>query len=312
MRGWPGMTQRIGNKLRALQTAVFLHVVAAIALVALAGDTWSSYLVAVLASLVAGSVSQAVVLWRANANARPALAGQTAADVHATYAIAALLFATAAGVAFGAAAWMPEPQPFDTLPIVVTLVAIAVAELAWLEFALGSVRGLQIAADDAAQPTFDRLAIVSPLLFALAITAMAISSVAGVTLATIALTDGGRTAAVGAVATGLLLLAVAAKFMLELKRHAAGVPVDPATSKLLISAVDRAALQSGAVQTVHDVEAVMIGPGRILVSLQLDFKAGVSAAHMAPVLAKMRGALMAAVPFEVDVVLAPKPDHKPA
>ena len=301
------MTQRIGKTLRALQFAMCLHVVAAIALVALAGNTWPSQLAAALAALIAASVSQAVSLWRANAHTRPAFAHQTAADVHATYGVAVVAFAIATGVSLGAAAWRAEPQPFDVLPIVVTLVALAVAELTWLEFALGRVRGLKVT-DNAAPPTFDRMAMETPLLFALAFEAMAISSVAGITLATIAFADGHRAEAAGAITTALVLAAVAVRFVLELKRQIAGIPVDSATIKVIISAVDRAAMQSGAIETVSAVNAVAIGPSRILVSLQLDFKAGVSAVHMAPVLGKMRRAIMTDVPLAADVVLAAKSD----
>ena len=303
------MIHRIGKTLRALQTAVCLHIVAAIALVALAGSAWPSHLAAVLAALVAASVSQAVALWRANTHVRPALAHQTAADVHATYGMAVVAFAIASGVSLGAAAWLPEPQPFDVLPIVVTLVALAVAELTWLEFALGRVRGLKIAADEAAHPTFERMSLETPLLFALAFEAMAISSVAGIALAIMALSDGGSAAAFGAIATAFVLATVAVRFILELKRQITGIPVDAATTKAIIRAVDLAALQSGAVQTVSAVNAVSIGPGRILVSVQLDFKAGVSAVHMAPVLAKMRRAIMADVPLAADVVLVAKSDN---
>ena len=70
--------------------------------------------------------------------------------------------------------------------------------------------------------------------------------------------------------------------------------------------VGRSAMQSGAVRSVRAVDAMHTGAGKKYVLLQLDFKDGVSAQHVTPVLDKLRRAVIAEDPSVTDVVLAPR------
>ena len=118
--------------------------------------------------------------------------------------------------------------------------------------------------------------------------------------------------ALGALAIGLVLAAIAARFALETRRLVAGIPVSAAHLHTLTESIGKAAEKSGAIRQVLDVDAVHMGPASILATVQLDFKEGVSASHVAPVLEKLRAAVLAAQPDVTDVVLAPPPSKTAA
>ena len=103
----------------------------------------------------------------------------------------------------------------------------------------------------------------------------------------------------------VLLMAFAVYFWLELRRLIAGVPVAPADLQRLTAAIGSAALKTGAIRRVDDIDAEYIGPQSVRVVVRLQFKDGVSASHVSPVLATLRTAAVADWAQVSDVVLAP-------
>jgi len=97
----------------------------------------------------------------------------------------------------------------------------------------------------------------------------------------------------------------AATFLLhELRRHGDGMRIAPRLEQMLIDAVGRAAMQSGAIRQVGDVSARYAGAAAVIVMVQLQFKDGVDARHIAPVLSKLEQVARAAVPEVGRLVLA--------
>ena len=108
-----------------------------------------------------------------------------------------------------------------------------------------------------------------------------------------------------AVAICFMLSALAIWFALQVRRLIAGVPVAESDQRALIAAIGLAANKTGAIRQVTAVDAICVGPGAVLITVQAEFKEGVAAQHLAPVLAALRAAAVAAVPEVAELVLAP-------
>ena len=290
---------------RALWQLLRWHGPMLLALLLVAAITQSSIVMALAVLFMASVVSRTGLWW--------SIATETAADAsHSiyvwTYGVGAVVFALAAGAAVAIAA-LDDALPAEDLALPLDILLPA----AWcgLEIVRLKLRGWDTTAIPAGlaalapasqgfQPVHVTLGAQSlALIFASGAAALA----AGLSHAL----DGGVAEAGGALVVALVALTLAVQFGLDIRRLIAGVPVAEATQRALIDCIGRAAIQSGAIRQVAHVEAIHTGPGTILVIVQLDFKDGVAAQHMAPVLAKLRAAAMSEVPAVTDVLLAPPP-----
>jgi hypothetical protein len=108
----------------------------------------------------------------------------------------------------------------------------------------------------------------------------------------------------GALLIALTLAAAAMYFAFETRAVMEHTKVDARLVRTLTEAIGVAALKTGAIRRVVEVEARYGAPGTVIATVQLDFKEGVDARHVAPVLATLHKAATAAVPAVGTLVLA--------
>ena len=281
-----------------------LHGLAFLAVTLLAGMTGSSILTGLALFFLACVVSR-MCIWRAVTTDHSPFASH---GVYAwSYGAGCLLFAVVAGAGFAVAALadaadMPELNwPLDVL----VPAAWCAGELWWLRKQAGRTSGANpttslLPWDHGFQPIHATLGIERFGLIAAtgaAAVGVLLSRASGADLVEL-----GCTAVVALVA-----LFVAVQFALEMRQLLSGVPIDTELLRTLTASIGLAAGKTGAVRTVHSVEAIHTGPGTVLAIVQLEFKDGVAAQHLAPVLAALRAAAIAEVPQITDVLLAPRP-----
>jgi hypothetical protein len=109
--------------------------------------------------------------------------------------------------------------------------------------------------------------------------------------------------AIGALLIALVLAGAALFCASQTRAVMEHTAVDPALLRTLTEAIGQAALKTGAIRRVVDVDARHGTPGTIIATVQLDFKDGVDARHVAPVLAKLHTAAVAAEPSVSVLVL---------
>jgi hypothetical protein len=241
------------------------------------------------------TVTSAILLWRLSTSR-----GHAADLYFWSYGVAAFLLACGAGVAIALLALVAPP---DAAPRVSRFAPPLLAALAMLDLhqALEATRAndretqSRLMADDPARATLIILLLVSAIASIAATAALVLSQDFAVAAAPLV--------------SGLVIvfaLAVGATHLgLELRQRLAGAPAGHAMRRRLLVALDKAAMQSGAVRQIAGVETQFVGPAALRVILTIDFKDGVSAQHIAPVLEKLRKAAADEVPEVIDVVLAP-------
>ena len=279
-----------------------LHGPALLVAMLLAAITGSSILTA-LALIFLACVASRLCIWRAVTTEASPYASH--ALYTWSYAAGCLVFALAAGAGFAIAALadaadMPEMEwPLDVL----LPAAWCVGGVLWWRAQTGQT-------GDARQPVSllpgsDRFYPVHVTLgierFVLVVATGA--SAIGVLLSRALNTDAAEVGGTAVVA--MVALVASLQFALELRQLIAGVPVNDDVLRALTASIGRAAEKTGAVRTVQSVEAINTGPGTVLAIVQLEFKDGVAAQHLAPVLAALRAAAIAEVPQACDVLLAP-------
>jgi hypothetical protein len=109
----------------------------------------------------------------------------------------------------------------------------------------------------------------------------------------------------------LALAAAAVYLAFETRAVLERTEVDPRLLKTLTEAIGAAAQKSGAIRRVVAVEARHAAPGSVIATVQLEFKEGVDARHVAPVLATLHKAAAAAVPEVTALVLGAAPAAGP-
>ena len=281
------------------------HVPGLLAVLLLAAISESSILTGLTVMFLACVLSRAG-LWHA-------VTTETAAHAsHAlyfwSYGAAVLLFALAAGVTLALAALADGSAPPElNWPLDALLPA------AWCAGEVMRFRVRQSAATGGTNHRISPLpedAGFHPVHITLGIEAFALMIATGAAAAGVGLSHAipsdiveiGSTAVIALVA-----LFAAVQFALETRRLVAGVPIEPDLLRALTAAIGKAAQKTGAIRAVQSVEAIHTGPGTVLAIVQLEFKDGVAAQHMAPVVATLRAAAMAEVPQTTDVLLAPPP-----
>ncbi len=115
----------------------------------------------------------------------------------------------------------------------------------------------------------------------------------------------------GALLIALALATAAGYFAFETRAVLEQTEVDPRLLKTLTEAIGAAAQKSGAIRRVVDVDARHAAPGTVIATVQLDFKEGVDARHVASVLATLHKAAKAAVPEVTALVLSAPPAAGP-
>lgn len=253
-------------------------------------------LLAILAVVFAAIVmASGALLWRLLA------AHSRDADFYFwSYGAAAFLLACAATAAVAVLALVAPPE---TPLFVSKLAAPALAALAMFDLhqALEATRSTdreaqaRLMADDPGRATLIILLLASAFASAAATAALVLSQDFNLTLAS----------PVAGFVIVLVIVFAAVHLGLELRQRLAGAPASQLMRRRLLLALDKAALQSGAVRQIAGVETQLVGPAALRVILTIDFKDGVSAQHIAPVLEKLRKAAADEVPEVIDVVLAP-------
>ncbi len=217
-----------------------------------------------------------------------------------SYGVSALLCACAAGAAVAALALVASPEmvPQASKIAIPALVALAMFDLYQ---ALEAVRirdrqaQARVASDDPVR---------AAMIVLLAASAFgSLGTAIGLVLATEFSLPAGLLPA--GLAVVLALGIAAAVLCLHFGERLAGATASEETQRRLLLAVDKAAMRSGAIRAISDIEAHAIAPGRLRVVLRIDFKDGVSASHVGPVLETLLLAAAAEVPEVADVVLAP-------
>lgn len=110
----------------------------------------------------------------------------------------------------------------------------------------------------------------------------------------------------GALLIALTLASAAIVLAFETRAVMERAAIDPRLVKTLTEAIGAAAQKSGAIRRVLDVSARHGAIGTVIATVQLEFKDGVDARHVAPVLMTLHKAAAAAVP-EVSALLLDAP-----
>lgn len=216
-----------------------------------------------------------------------------------SYGAGAFLFACTAGAGVAVLALVAPPgvPPQVTKLIIPALVALAMFDL-YQTLEAARVHERQEQARFAAHDPVRATSIIILLASTLTSFATAIALVLG---SEFAIADALLAAGVAIV---LVSCIVAAHLGLELRRRLTGAPAGADVRRRLLVALDRAAMQSGAIREIADVEAHYTGPAALRVILHIAFKDGVSAQHIGPVLERLKSAAVAEVPEVTDVMLA--------
>ncbi len=223
---------------------------------------------------------------------------------------AALLYALGAGFCIGAtllprsddaSAQAATANAFVAFQIA-GLVVCLLLQAAWFvvaqRYAKLDVRAAVRTAIAGLPVTPERPVLLIEMLAALATTVIALVA-SGVV--SVSLEPWGDIAA--AVCIVAILVGVSLLLALQVRRLIAGTVVSEAEARAVIACIGRAANQTGSIRRVLDVDAVHLGPDGVVARVQLAFKDGVSAHHVAGVVAKLRAGVQAELPY-VDVVLA--------
>lgn len=251
-----------------------------------------------LGLMFAAIVTAAAILFVHTAQGRPE--ADSAKLYLWSYGASALLSASAAGAAIAALALVvsPEQSPLLSKITIPALVALAMFDLYQVLEALRIRDGqaqARIATDDPVRAT---------MVVVLAASALAsIGAAAGLVLA-VEFSLPSALLAAGLVI--VLALGIASVFLgLHFGERLAGTSASEETERSVLRALDRAGMRTGAIRAISGVDAHYIGPRRLRVVVRIDFKDGVSALHIGPVLETLKLAVAADVPEVVDVVLAP-------
>ncbi len=114
----------------------------------------------------------------------------------------------------------------------------------------------------------------------------------------------------GAMLIALTLSAAAIYFAQETRAVLERREIDPRLLQLLTESIGAAAMKTGAIRRVVEVDAHHGAPGTVIATVYLEFKDGVDARHVAPVLATLHTAAAVAVPTVTALMLGATPQNK--
>lgn len=277
--------------------ALLLNAVVSVVAMLVAAWTVEPLAIAVMLLVTAATASQALV-WLHQRQQGAELAGW---DLYYwCYGAGVLQFALSAGAALAAVALMPYPLPERSMAQPSIIAGVAGVALAYGALLSRVLRG-GVAAD---------IADVDPVRFTIIVEMAA--CIAGCAITLVALLVAWRfdlqaTATTGGLLAAMTTAGVAVLFGLQTLRQLPGRRASARELRRLTESVGRAALKHGSIARVRSIAAMHTGPSAVLVTLELDFKDGVSAQHIAPVLDKLRRAVMSDVPTVADIVLAVPP-----
>lgn len=214
------------------------------------------------------------------------------------YGVTALLCACAAGAAVAVLALVASILPIQLSKITIpALVALAMFDLyQTLEAARLADWNAQsrLATDDPMRATTIVL-----------LTASMCASLAAAAALVLAMEFSQAEALLAAGWVDVLALGVSACVLsLQFSKRLASASVSEETRRRLLITLDKAAMQTGAIRAISGLEASYIAPRSLRVVLRVDFKDGVSAQHIGPVLERLKLAAIEDVADVVDVVLA--------
>ena len=279
------------------EASLLLNAVVSVVAMLVAAWTMEPLAIAVLLLVSAATASQALV-WLHQRQQGAELAGW---DLYYwCYGAGVLQFALSAGAALAAVALMPYQAPDLSMTQPSIIAGVAGVALAYGALLSRVLRG-GVAAD---------IADVDPVRFTVIVEMAA--CIAGCAITLVALLVARRidlqaAATVGAVLAAMTTAGVAVLFGLQTLRQLPGRRASARVLQCITESVGRAALKHGSIARVRSIEAMHTGPSAVLVTIEIDFKDGVSAQHIAPVLDKLRRAVMADVPTVTDIVLAVPP-----
>jgi hypothetical protein len=260
--------------------------------------TGSPAMEAAAVTILAVGISHAILLRQSARDASPG--GQH----FWSYGAGALVMALASGVTVALLVRAGSARATDW-PLAMEIGGLAVltaAQAGWLYWNLRDLAG-PVGRLDVPPP---RLASADPARASVliwSVTGLAASALALVATVAAWALQSSIIEAVGALLIALMPAAAAMYFAFTTRAVMERAEIDPSLLRTLTEAIGQAAQKTGAVRRVVDVDARHSGPGTVIATVQLEFKEGVDARHVAPVLATLHKAATAAVPEVAALVL---------